>query len=157
MSTPQAVLEMIDKGDKFFLSDGIIGSVKKWWVCEYDEDYYHKDEKRDVKKTKMLLEQKPPCVVRLRRGCASLKSRIVDENYVEVMVDTCNTYEQVIATAKALNLPTKPKKEVENAIKMGELAFEEFSKRLEKYREQLVKVYGEVVAQKIINCNGVKT
>ena len=119
VSTPQAVLEMIDKGDKFFLSDGIIGSVKKWWVCEYDEDYYHKDKKRDVKKTKTLLEQGAPCVVRLRRGCASLKSRIVDENYVEVMVDTCNTYEQVVATAKALNLPMKPKKEVENAIKMG--------------------------------------
>ena len=63
VSTPQDVLEMIDKGDKFFLSDGIIGSVKKWWVCEYDEGYYHKDKKRDVKKTKTLLEQGAPCVV----------------------------------------------------------------------------------------------
>ena len=80
VSTPQDVLEMIDKGDKFFLSDGIIGSLKKWWVCEYDEDYYHKDKKRDVKKTKTLLEQGAPCVVRLRRGCASLKSRIVGDD-----------------------------------------------------------------------------
>lgn len=160
--TPRSVLNIIDRGDRFFLSDGLIGSSKKWCVCEYDEDYYHKDLERDVKKTNKLFEQGAPRVVRLRRGCAPLRSLVVDENghahknYTEVLVDTHNTYDQVAATAMALKLPMKPRREVENVIKIGELAFEKLSKRRENYYKQLVQVYGSVVADQIMNCRGVQ-
>ena len=157
--TVQSVLDCIRAGDVFLRSDALIGPGD---VLEYDELHWHGDVQRDVRKTTRLMEHGARRIVRLRRGCAPLKPLLgpVDGDacvYVDVVVETMSTYEQVMGTAKALQCDPPHRSVLLDAISIGKLAFEERDARTQAALAHLTTLLGAHAATRVYETHGVKT
>ena len=127
-------------------------------MYEYDELYFHKDSCADVRKTMKLMNGGAKTVLRLRRGCGSLNVKSTkDCTYMEVCVETQNTYLQATATASTLNLTVKSETELKRSIDVGTLAFNELCHRERCILQEIKKVFGSNNLNVLLKIHGIRT
>ena len=147
------VLRALIDGDACNRSDARIDAA----VFEYDEELFHGDVGRDVRKTDALLCRTDiERIVRLRAGC---KPFPVDPNCGARVVFVCtssrNTVEQLRVTADAMGCRFDIH-EIKAAVATGDSAFDEISTRTRAAIALLGQWYGHN-AKRIYGVNGVRS